>query len=67
MVKGIRADLGKIMNPKELPKIISTTLLMFNGKIVFKGFFGKIDIVFGNDVKKDIINKMKCAIVHYHL
>lgn len=67
MVKGIRSDFDKIMNPKELPKIISTTLLMFNGNIVFKSFFGKIDIVFGNDVKKDIVDKMKCAIVHYHL
>lgn len=67
MVKGIRTDFDKIMNPKELPKIISTTLLMFKGNIVFKSFFGNIDIVFGNDVKKDIVNKMKCAIVHYHL
>lgn len=67
MVKGVRADFDKIMNPKELPKIISTTLLMFNGNIVFKSFFGNIDIVFGNDVKKDIVNKMKSAILHYHL
>ena len=67
MVKGIRADFDKIMNPKELPTIISTTLLMFNGNIVFKSFFGKIDIVFGNDVKKDIVDKMKSAVVHYHL
>lgn len=67
MVKGIRTDLDKIMNSKELPKIVSTTLLMFKGNIVFKSFFGDMDIVFGNDVKKYIVNKMKCAIVHYHL
>ena len=67
MVKGIRTDFDKMMNPKELPKIISTTLLMFKGVIVFKSFFGNVDIVFGNDVKKDIVDKMKCAIVHYHL
>ena len=67
MVKGIRTDFDKIMNPKELPKIISTTLLMFHGKIVFKSFFEEVNIVFGNDVKKDIINKMKCAIGYYHL
>lgn len=67
MVKGVRTDFDKIMNPKELPKIISTTLLMFNGNIIFKSFFGNIDIVLGNDVKKDIIYKMKSAIVHYHL
>ena len=67
MVKGIRTDFDKMMNPKELPKIISTTLLMFKGVIVFKSFFGNVDIVFGNDVKKDIVDKMKSAIVHYHL
>lgn len=67
MVKGIRTDFDKMINPKELPKIISTTLLMFKGVIVFKSFFGNVDIVFGNDVKKDIVDKMKCAIVHYHL
>lgn len=67
MVKGIRTDFDKIMNPKELPKIISTTLIMFRGVIVFKSFYENTNIVFGNDVKKDIIDKMKCAIVHYHL
>ena len=67
MVKGIRANFDKIMNPKELPKIISTTLLMFRGYIVFKSFFENMEVVFGNDIKKDIINQMKCAIVHYHL
>lgn len=67
MVKGIRADFDKILNPKELPKIIGTTLLMFKGNIIFKSFFDNVDIVFGNDIKKDIVDKMKCAIVHYHL
>lgn len=67
MVKGIRTDFDKIMNPKELPKVISTTLLMFKGNIVFKSFFGNIEIVFGNDVKKDIVNQMKNAIEYYHL
>lgn len=67
MVKGIRADFDKIMNPKEIPKVISTTLLMFKENIVFKSFFGNVEVVFGNDIKKDIINQMKSAIVHYHL
>lgn len=67
MVKGIRADFDEIMNPKELPKIIGTTLLMFKGKIVFKSFFTNVDLSFGNDVKKEIIKQMKNAIVYYHL
>ena len=68
MIKGIRTNFDKIMNPKELPKIISTTLLMFKGNIVFKSFFENMDdIVFGNDVKKEIVDNMKSAIIHYHL
>lgn len=67
MVKGIRTDLDKIMDPKEIPKIIGTTLLMFDGYIIFKSFFRNADIVLGNDIKKDAINRMKTAIVHYHL
>lgn len=68
MVKGIRTNFDKIMNPKELPKIISTTLLMFKGNIVFKSFFENMDdIVFGNDVKKEIVDNIKSAIIHYHL
>lgn len=67
MVKGIRSDFDEIMNPKELPKIISTTLIMFKGNIVFKSFFENIDVAFGNDVKKDIIDKMKSAMTYYHL
>ena len=42
-------------------------LLMFKGNIIFKSFFDNINIVFGNDVKKDIVDKMKSAIIHYHL
>ena len=67
MVKGIRVDFDKIVNPSELPKIVSTTLLMFKGNIIFKSFFGNVEVVFGNDVKKDIIKQMKSAVVYYHL
>ena len=67
MVKGIRADFDEIIDSKELPKIVSTTLLMFKGNIVFKSFFSHVDVVFGNDVKKEIIDIMKNAVVYYHL
>ena len=40
---------------------------MFKGNIIFKSFFDNINIAFGNDVKKDIVDKMKSAIIHYHL
>lgn len=67
MVKGIRTDFDKIIDSDELPKIINTTLLMFKNNIVFKSFFRKIDIVFGNDIKKDILDNMESAIIYYHL
>ena len=67
MVKGIRVDLDEIINPSDMPKVISTTLLMFDGKIVFKSFFKSVEIKIGNDIKSDIVNKAKNAIVHYHL
>lgn len=56
MFKGIRANFDEIMNPYEIPKIISTTLLKFKGNIIFKSFFNNIDIVFGNDIKKEIVD-----------
>lgn len=67
MVKGIRCNLDKIIDPKTLPKIISTTLLMFKGNIVFNGFFASTEIVFGNDIKKAILKDAASAITHYHL
>lgn len=67
MVKGVRGDIDKIINHSDLPSIISTTLLMFNGNIIFKSFFESINIKFGNDVKKEILNNMKTALTYYHL
>lgn len=67
MVKGIRTDLDKIMNPKTLPKVISTTLLMFKENIVFNSFLSSMDVVFGNDFNKQIVEELESAIKHYHL
>lgn len=67
MVKGIRADIDKIINPRDIPIIISTTLLMFKENIVFKSFFSNINLELSNDIKKDIVDKMKKAMKYYHL
>ena len=67
MVKGIRTDLDKVMNPRDLPKIIRTTLLMFEGNIIFNSFLAPMDIVFGNDMKNAILKDYKSAIKYYHL
>lgn len=67
MVKGLRCDLDKIIDPKALPKIIGTTLLTFKNNIVFNGFFTSTEIVFGNDIKQSILKGASSAIAHYHL
>lgn len=67
MVKGIRTDLDKIINPKNLPKVISTTLLMFKGNIIFNSFLSSMDVELGNDFNKQIVEEMESAIKYYHL
>ncbi len=67
MVKGIRANLDEIMNPRNLPMNISTTLLMFKGHIIFKSYYHSFDLSVGNDIKKAVLKEMKSAIVYYHL
>ena len=67
MVKGIREDLDKVADIPDLPLIIHTTLMMFKNNIVFNSFYSRIDIKFGNDVKRSIYNSMKNAMICYHL
>lgn len=67
MVKGIRTDLDKLIDADSLPKVITTTLLMFNGNIVFNSFFTEMTVVFGNDIKEAIIADYEKAIRYYHL
>lgn len=67
MVKGVRADLDKILNPGDLPKIIKTTLLMFHGNIIFNGFLAPAEIVFGNDFREMVLKEYQTAMKYYHL
>lgn len=67
MVKGIRADIDKLLDSKKLPKIITTTLLMFKGNIIFNSFFSFHELEFGNDIKASILNGCNKAMVYYHL
>lgn len=67
MVKGIRENLYDIIS-EELPVFISTTLLMFKGKIVFNSFLSCYGVVdFGNQFKRATLKEMKNAIKYYHL
>lgn len=67
MVKGIRCDIDEIIDPNELPLVISTTLLMFKNKIIYTGLLTETTIRFGNDIKQAILNDYDKAIKYYHL
>ncbi len=67
MVKGLRTDIDKMTNKDELPQVVSTTLLMFNGKIVFNGFLIRASIDLGNEFRRSVIRKLENAITYYHL
>lgn len=67
MIKGIRSDLDEILNPNDLPLVISTTLLMFKNKIIYNGLIEETTIKFGNDIKQVILNEYDNAMKYYHL
>lgn len=69
MVKGIKSNLDKVVNPNDLPIIMSTTLLMFDDNIIYNGFLNNVSdsIKFGSDIKEIIIKDYSKAMEYYHL
>ena len=69
MVKGVRSNIDRLVNPNDLPIIISTTLLMFDDKIIYNSFFNNISdsLQFGNDIKEFIVRDYSKAMEYYHL
>lgn len=69
MVKGVRSNIDRLVNPNNLPIIISTTLLMFDNNIIYNSFFNNISesIRFGNYIKESIIRDYSKAMEYYHL
>ncbi len=67
MVKGIRVDLDKVLPPNDLPKVIKTTLLMFQGVLIFNGFLAPAEIMLGNDFREIILKEYQTAMKYYHL
>lgn len=67
MIKGIRANIDRIINPQAIPTVIKTTLLMFKGNIIFNGFFTSTKIKVDNETKQIILNKYNNSIRYYHL
>ena len=67
MVKGIRENFDKIIPSNLLPKLITTTIFMFHGNIIFKSYFTYSNVVLGNDVKKYLLKEMETSMKYYHL
>ena len=44
MVKGLRSNIDKIVSRELIPILISTTLIMFNGAIVYSGLLKSVDM-----------------------
>ena len=69
MVKGIRANIDEIVSSKNIPIVISTSLLMFKNNIIFNSFLinctANIDL--GNNFKELLINETKDSMIYYHL
>lgn len=66
MVKGIRANFSEITT-EPLPLMIDTTLLMFDDKIIFNGFFASYPFDGGVDMAEAIFEEKEKAIRYYHL
>lgn len=66
MVKGIRADFSELINDP-IPLMINTTLLMFDGKIIFNSFFATYPIDAGVDMAEAVFEEKEKAIKYYHL
>ncbi len=67
MVKGINVNMDEVFVNRKLPILISTTLLPFDGYIIYNSFCSEIPITMGNDFKKMIVNDYNKAIHYYHL
>lgn len=67
MVKGIRANLDRVIDPSTIPTVIKTTLLTFKENIVFNGFLSNININLSNEIKESILNEYNNSITYYHL
>ncbi len=67
MVKGVRCDLDKLINPKRTPLYIKTALLMFKDKIIYNSFLLTYPIDMGNGFKEIILKDVSNAIKCYHL
>lgn len=44
MVKGLKSNIDKVVSRELIPTLISTTLIMFKGTIVYSGLLKSVDM-----------------------
>lgn len=67
MIKGINDNLDNILNYKELPKVVYTTILPFKGVLIYDGIFSEYGIDIDSSFEKIIVNNFDNTIKYYHL
>ena len=67
MVKGLRNNIDNVISAKEVPTLISTTLIMFKDKIVYCGLLKTAEVRYDNFIIETILHEADNAIKYYHL
>lgn len=67
MVKGLNDNIDNIINYKELPYIVKTTIFPFKKYLVYDGIFQKLEISFGLNMENQLNKEYLESIKYYHL
>lgn len=67
MVKGLRSNIDEVVSRDLIPTLISTTLIMFKGTIVYCGLLKSADMKYDNMIIEAILQEANKAITYYHL
>lgn len=67
MVKGLNDNIDSIITYDELPCFVTTSLIEFNGNIVYDGIISSYPISFGINFVKTIEKEYNESIKYYHL
>ena len=67
MVKGLSKNLDRVISKNLVPSFVKTTLLMFEGNIIYNGVISAYAINFGNGFKEMVLKEINDSIKFYHL
>lgn len=67
MVKDLRSNIDTVVFRELIPILISTTLIMFKGTMVYCGLLKSVDMKYDNMIIESILQEANKAITYYHL